>query len=155
MDRRYWDACTFLSWFNDEEDKVEKCRGVVKQAVDGKLIIVTSALTLTEVVWLKGCPRLNEDSEDTIRLFFEQEYVAVRTVDRIIAERARQLVWKYNVKPKDSIHVATALQLSIPILDTFDTGLAKLDDKLGNPRLRIGPPNIPYQGEIDFEEETR
>ena len=154
MDRRYWDACTFLSWFNDEEDRVEKCRGVVKHAEDGKLIIVTSALTLTEVVWLKGCPRLDEDSEDTIRRFFEQEYVAVRTVDRVIAEMARRLVWEFNVKPKDSIHVATALQLSIPIIDTFDDGLIALDNKLGSPRIRIGQPNIPYQGEIDFEGEA-
>ncbi|MFH1891265.1 MAG: type II toxin-antitoxin system VapC family toxin [Candidatus Zixiibacteriota bacterium] len=148
--RRYWDACTFLGWFNNESDKIGKCLGVKKLAEDGELVIVTSAITLTEVVWLKGQPKLTERSEDTIREFFEQGFIAVRSVDRNIAEEARKLIWKYNVQPKDAIHVATALQLKILDFDTFDAGLMKLDGKLGNPRLRIGKPNISFQELIEF-----
>ena len=153
--RRYWDACTFLGWFNEEKDKVEKCMGVVKLAEDGELILVTSALTLTEVVCLKGLPRLPEQSEEKLKDFFEQEFLSVRTVDRVIADKARQLVWKYNLKPKDSIHVATALQLGLSIFDTFDDDLIALDGKLGNPRLRIGHPDISYQEKMNLPQESK
>ncbi|MBU1319207.1 MAG: PIN domain-containing protein [candidate division Zixibacteria bacterium] len=152
--RRYWDACTFLGWFNNESEKIGKCLGVKKLAEDGELIIITSAITLTEVVWLKGHPRLSKESENTISEFFEQPFIAVRSVDRTIAEEARKLIWKHNVQPKDAIHVATALQLKVPDFDTFDDGLTKLDGKLGNPKLRIGHPNISYQELIDFPDEA-
>ncbi|MBW1673941.1 MAG: type II toxin-antitoxin system VapC family toxin [Deltaproteobacteria bacterium] len=149
--RRYWDSDVFLGLFNKEEDKVDKCRGVIELAEGDEIKIVTSALTLTEVVWIKGLPRLSEESEDTIRRFFEQGYIAVRPVDRVIAEDARQLIWKHGVQPKDAIHVATALELGISVLDTFDGGLHKLDGKLGNPTLRIGPPDISYQESLPLD----
>lgn len=152
--RRYWDACTFLGWFMNEPEKVGKCKGVVKLAEDGELVIVTSALTLTEVIWLKNCPKLTKDSEKIISQFFEQDFISVRTVDRVIAEHARQLVWEHNIKPKDSIHLATALQLCMSVFDTFDSSLIKLDGKLGNPRLRIGQPDVAYQEELGLAKET-
>ena len=152
MKRRYWDSCTFLSWFNEEEDKADKCKGVIKLAQDGELVIVTSALTLTEVVWLKGLPKLDETSEEKIKLFFEQDFLAVRPVDRVIADQARQLIWKFKIKPKDAIHLATAIDLHIKDMDTFDEELIKLDGKLGDPRIRIGRPDIALQEEIPFEE---
>lgn len=63
---------------------------------------------------------------------------------------ARSLIWDYNVRPKDSIHVATAIKAKVPILDTFDEGLIKLSKKIGNPPLIINPPNIPYQHDIEI-----
>lgn len=49
----------------------------------------------------------------------------VYDVDRTLAERARDVVWNYGVKPKDAIHVATALDAQVDQLDTFDEGLLK------------------------------
>ena len=151
--QRYWDSDVFLGLLNEEKDKVDKCRGVIRLAEDDKIVIVTSALTLTEVVWIKGLPRLSEKSENKIRKFFEQEYIAVRVVDRVIAEEARQLIWKHSVKPKDAIHIATAMLLNIPTLDTFDGELYKLNGKIGNPALRIGPPDISHQESMSFAKE--
>jgi len=48
--RRYWDACTFLGWLKGEDDKIAECRSVIEEAVSRKLQIVTSALTLAEVL---------------------------------------------------------------------------------------------------------
>ncbi|MCK4606783.1 MAG: type II toxin-antitoxin system VapC family toxin [candidate division Zixibacteria bacterium] len=149
--QRYWDSDVFLGLFNEEKDKVNKCKGVIRLAEDGEITIVTSALTLTEVVWIKGLPRLSEESEDKIRRFFEQGYIAVRPVDRVIAEDARQLIWKHGVQPKDAIHVATALELELSVLDTFDGELHKLDGKLGSPVLRIGPPDVSCQESLPLD----
>jgi predicted nucleic acid-binding protein len=150
--KRYWDANVFLGWFNDEPDKVDMCKGVIKLAEDGELVIVTSALTLVEVIWLRGYPKLPSESARKIKRFFEQDYLSVRTVDRVIAEAARQLIWDHNIKPKDSIHLATALSLKLKIFDTFDDDLLTLDDTFDNSIIHIGKPNISYQEELGLIE---
>jgi len=153
---RYWDANAFLGWFNDEAGRANLCENVLALAEEGKLLIVTSAITLTEVIRLEGKPRLKPEQEETIRKFFEREYIIVRNVDRVVAERARQLIWEHSfLRPKDSIHIATALELKIPILDTFDDDLLKLDGKLGNPVLRIGKPNLAYQGDLGLSKKSK
>ena len=54
-------------------------------------------------------------------------------------------MWDHSVKPKDAVHVATALHQDVPIeqLDTFDEPLMNLSGKLGSPPLKIGLPNLP------------
>ncbi len=139
-ERFYWDSCAFLAYLLPEPSRVGECNEALESAADGECIIVTSVLTLTEVVKLKGHPPLKEDQEDTIRRFFESDYIVLRQLDRFIAEDARRLVWSEGVKPKDSIHLATALKWDIPELHTYDAGLLKLNGKLGNPNLKITTP---------------
>ena len=147
--RRYWDSDCFLGWFNDERDKADACAAVIEAAEAGELEIVTSALTLTEVIKLKGHPSLPASREETIRLFFENPFLVIRNVDRQVAEYARHLIWTQPaLKPKDSIHLATALLSKVPALDTFDGGLIALDRRLGDPPLRIGHPRLERQGEL-------
>lgn len=139
-ERFYWDSCAFLAYLLPEPGRVDDCSEALESAADGECIIVTSVLTLTEVVRLKGHPPLKQDQEDTIRRFFENDYIVLRQVDRFVAEDARKLVWAKGVKPKDSIHLATALRWNIPELHTYDEKLLKLDGSLGNPGLRITTP---------------
>lgn len=143
-DRRYWDSNAFLGWLNAERDKVGKCEGVLHAAEEGSIEIVTSAITLTEVIKLKGDKPIPKDKEETIRDFFEQPWILVREVDRFVAEDARHLIWAHGIKPKDAIHLATALRLKLSVMDTFDDELIALSGKLGNPRLSIGYPNLPH-----------
>ncbi len=81
----------------------------------------------------------------------------MREVDRFIAEDARQLVWDKNVKPKDAIHLATALRQDVVLdqFDTFDHGLIKLSRALGDPPLVIGypslPPKLPFEAPDEEE----
>jgi hypothetical protein len=149
LQRRYWDADVFLGWLMDDPQKAPHCEGVLQAAADGRIQIVTSALTLTEVIRLKGKPRLPRASEDKIRAFFEHDWIVVRDVDRFLAEAARELIWTNNLRPKDAIHVATALELKLPQLDTFDKDLHKLSGRLGSPPLTISPPNLPHQPGLD------
>ena len=51
MTRRYWDTNCFLGVLKKEADKETACRAVIREAEAGKLRIVTSALTITEVLW--------------------------------------------------------------------------------------------------------
>ena len=144
-DNRYWDADVFLGYFNQEAGKVEKCEGVLKAAANKQILIVTSALTLAEVLWMKGQPKMDPAKRKRIERFFKQPYIHVINVTRRIAEDARDLVWDHKVKPKDAIHVATALVSGVSVLNTFDQGLLDLDEIVGAPPLRIEIPHEPFQ----------
>ena len=139
-ERFYWDSCAFLAYLLPEPGRVDDCSEALESAADGECIIVTSVLTLTEVVKLKGHPPLKEEQEAVIKRFFENDYIVLRQLDRFIAEDARRLIWSEGVKPKDSIHLATTLKWRIPELHTYDADLLKLDGQLGNPGLKITTP---------------
>lgn len=155
MDYRYWDTATFLGWLSEEPDKVPECKPVLDAAAAGNVIIVTSALTIPEVLWLKGHPKIPGLQAQKVEAFFKHQWIVVRELDRFIAEDARALVWNKNVKPKDAIHLATALSLQVPIdqFDTFDKGLIDLSGLLGDPPLTIGRPNLPAPLPFDEPEE--
>jgi hypothetical protein len=153
MDYRYWDSVAFIGWLAEEPDKVGICKPVIEAAEAGNVVLVTSAITLTEVIKLKGQQKLPAAQAKQIEAFFRNRWIVVRALDRFIAEDARQLVWDKNLSPKDAIHVATALRQDVTIdqFDTFDGHLIKLSGTVGDPPLVIGQPNLPQK--LPFENE--
>ena len=150
-DRRYWDANAFLGWFLGEPDKVSSCETVIRACERGECEIVTSAVTLTEVIKLKGEPPLKEADEQKIKDFFENDYILIAELTRFIGEKARHLIWKHQtLKPKDAIHLATAIDVDSPYLDTFDNGLLKLNGKLDGVLIHIGKPSLPMQADLEL-----
>ena len=128
---------------------------MIRAAEREEIHIFTSAITLTEVIKLKGKPSLKAEQEQKINRFFLNPYIQVVNVDRFLAQMARALIWEHGLHPKDSLHVATAIRFKIPYLDCYDGPMTALSGKLGNPPLKIGPPAMP-QKEFDFagSEET-
>ena len=139
-----------MAVFNKEAGRVENCQSVMYAAERGELRIVTSALTLTEVIKIKGKEALPANDEDRIKAFFEHEWIVVRDVDRFIAEQARDFIWKHKLQPYDAIHLATAYRMKLQYLDTYDrTDLGKLNGMLGSPPMAIGEPLlIAYQRDL-------
>jgi len=153
LELRYWDSNCFLRWLKKEPD-YEKCKGVIQKAEEGEIQIVTSALTIAEVIYLLPHEKITRENSNEICRFFEHEYIVFINVDRYIAELARTLLWDYEaLRHKDAIHVASALKAKSPILDTFDTYLIGLSGDIGVPPLIIGEPNIPYQEPMTYEDE--
>lgn len=149
MTYRYWDAGVFLAWLKNEQPWAAQCMPGVQEAEAGRLIIVTSALSLAETLYLiRGEKPVSKEVRQAIRDFFERDYVRLSEVDRATAERAQDVIWDYGIKPKDAIHVATALQVGeiVPIeqLDTFDGPLASFSGRIEG--LQIGQPN--YQANL-------
>lgn len=136
--RIYWDACAWISYINKEmpgpgktftEPRFDMCRETLKRAVEGDVEIVTSALTLAEV-----CKRASDDTAPGINLpaFFDQPYILLVPVDKVVATRAQnlQLAGVGKLKPPDAVHIASALVHSVSILHTFDTRILDLDKAL-------------------------
>jgi predicted nucleic acid-binding protein len=132
VERIYWDSDAFLGWLQNEPGKAEQCDGLIQRAERGDVLIVTSALTLAEVLWMRGGPRIAKEKAELVQRFFRRSYIRVHNVTRKISEGAQFLVWDHDIRPKDAIHVATALHLRVEALETFD---AQLVSKSGSVAL--------------------
>lgn len=141
-ERRYWDSDCFLAWLQNETGKADACREVLEAADEGKILLVTSALTLAEVLYLRGRRPIAKARKDIVVDFFKNDYIAVRNVTRHVAELARELVWDQGIKPKDAVHVATALEARLSLMNTFDQNLLKKSPISGNPQLVIAKPSV-------------
>lgn len=150
VEKIYWDSDCFLGHFQAEEGKAEKCDGVLQRAERGDVLIVTSALTLAEVLWMRGGPKLPKDKAELVQKFFRRSYIRVYNVTRKIAESAQGHVWDNGIKPKDAIHVATAVHLKADALETFDHHLISKSGTVGNPLLLIREPQSAEQGRLDL-----
>jgi predicted nucleic acid-binding protein len=142
IDRRYWDSDCFLAWLQSEAGKADGCREVLEAADEGKILLITSALTLAEVLYLRGGRPIPKARKDAVVDFFKNEYIAVRNVTRHIAEMARELVWDHGIRPKDAIHVATALEARLAVMNTFDENLLRKSPLVGSPQLIIAKPSV-------------
>ncbi len=117
-------------------------------------MIVTSALTITEFNKLPESKGLPEQQSRKILDFFENEYIAIRSLDRRTAEYAHELTRTHGLANADAIHAATAIVNKTPVLYTYDAvmqrrkGLLRHNLKVGNPPLRIEKPPDPDKGTL-------
>jgi predicted nucleic acid-binding protein len=146
--RRYWDANAFLGLLNGEQAKLTACQSVLDAAEQGRIVIVTSALTIAEVLHIKNEKPVPKDKRDLIKAFFKVPYISIQNVTRGIAERAQEVYWEFGVQPKDAIHVATALVYKLGVIETFDGKLLGLDGKIGQPPIIIRIPHEPGQQKL-------
>ncbi len=140
--RRLWNSSVIIGYLAGEEAVYEHCRSIIEQAERGEVEIVVSTLAAAEVAYLEGYSQ--ENSENMIREFFGRAYVIPVAVDVMLAAIARSLVSKYKddlrIKPPDAIHLATAIQLGLTILETTDADLLRFDGLEGNPAVVVRRP---------------
>lgn len=136
LPRVYWDACCWIAYIQKEmptaesgftEKRFELCAQVLKRAVDEQIEIATSSYTLAEV-----CKMPTSTTSPSINLtgFFDQPYVFLIDVNKIVGQKAQslQLSGVGNLKSQDATHIATAQIANIPIFHTFDKKLLSLDE---------------------------
>lgn len=134
--RLYWESCVFIDLLEKTPGRFEHLAPIVEEAERGGLTIVTSTLSLCEVVSLRHLSTLVDDEiEDRIRDYFENPYLYLKPVDRFVAERARSIAREYRIKPLDSVHVASAIMLQAPIMHTYDGKLLGLTQRIQGLRI--------------------
>ena len=118
------------------------CPQIIEQATRGEVEIVVSTMAATEVAYLEGLD--DRDSEAKIREFLSRGYVIPVALDVRVAATARELIRRHRgtlrLKPPDAIQLATALHLGIPILETMDRDLLRLDGVAGSPPVTVRQP---------------
>ena len=152
VSRRYWDSDVIVSWLLNEAERVEKSQGVAAEAKADRLVLVVSALTLTEVLLYRPEKHIGRENIGIVESFFRQPFIEVVQLTSQIAEEAREFVWDYNIAAKDSIHVATAIHRGVPRMDSFDEKLISRAKPLAKSHgLTVDYPDVPYAPTLEEE----
>ena len=153
----YWDACVFLSYIQQSEERIEALDAMLDDAGAGLLHIVTSVMSQVEVAYVeeeKASGQLDSRVEQAIDdLFFDNSVVTLVEYHPIIGRDARDLIRAAiqqgrSIKPMDAIHLATAKHVEAGVLYTYDDRMLKAGDLTG---IKIEEPNVLRQGRLGEE----
>lgn len=168
---RLWDSSVILAYLGGVPKAKKACELILKQGEREELILHVSTMAQSEVAFLPGYSNL--ESEDLVKEFFSRKYIKTILFDILVARESRKLIRKYRssnineqplfcptcnkrinsgLKPPDAIHLASALIWNIPILETYDPDLLKLNGKEGNPPIIIREPL--YEGTLPLPESS-
>ena len=99
---------------------------------------------------MRNAPKLPREKAELVQRFFRRSYIRVYNVSRKISEAAQVHVWDNEIRPKDAIHVATAIHLGSDALETFDANLIGKSGAVGKPLLLIREPQAAAQRSLDL-----
>jgi uncharacterized protein len=119
----YVDSNVFLYsvlYSPDSEPKAKKAKEILQKIENKKLSAATSTLTWDEVVWVatKLLGRTDGIAQGQKLLGFPN--LGFINVDEGIIAQAQTLMDKYDLSPRDSIHVASALSRKATIIISDD-----------------------------------
>lgn len=126
----YIDSNVFLYpilYTAEVEPKVKKAKEILINIESSKLRAYTSTLTWDEVVWVvRKTMGMSEAISQGQKLlgFLNLEFISV---DENILSKAQSFMTKYNLSPRDSIHIASAVdrKLNSIISDDKDIDVVK------------------------------
>ena len=112
----FWDSCVFitlLSKHNEQEwiNKQQICKNCLQEAIDGKVEIYISTVTIVEVSKTKEStvPPIPDEVKEKITKLIDQPFINVISADLARAKEARARIWEYSwLKPQDAIHLVCA-----------------------------------------------
>ena len=113
----YLDACVLLSYVNDAPGRADVVQSLLEDAEGGKVHLLTSNLSITEVAYIASDQEPNDDTDDeaTINeLWTPASPVKLAEISRLVAHEARTIIRKARVnetkrvRSADAIHLATA-----------------------------------------------
>ena len=133
---QYVDSNIFLYsvlYSPDLEPKAKKAKEILQKIENKELSAVTSTLTWDEVVWVtsKLLGRTSGITQGQKLMGFPNlEFISV---DEGIIAQAQSLMDKYNLSPRDSIHVASALNRKATIIISDDADFDQIKEIKRNP----------------------
>jgi len=120
----YIDTNVFLnSVLYDPKENVEAQKALLylQQVVRGEIKAVTSTLTWDEFVWIIKREIDRETSNQKGQEFLRFPNLIFEKVTLNIVKKAQDLLLKYSIRPRNGIHLATALINKMENFVTFDS----------------------------------
>ena len=125
----YVDANVFLNaLLYDPEDNQEARLSVdfLETIRQDSVHAITSLLTWDEFVWVIRKEMGMETARIKGREFFSFPHLRLVEITTVLITKAQEILEQYNVKPRDAIHLATALGFGASEFITFDGRLNDL-----------------------------
>jgi len=147
----YMDSCCFIDVAKydlghrdkidslaDKEEHIKACIKMLDAAKKGNLRVLTGNITISE------CQHLSGFVDEEVKRLFQSILTSGRIVrivaDSIfVAERARNLMWDYQIKMggADAHHIATALESNCAEFITSDKGILKWASEVEKLGLKV------------------
>jgi uncharacterized protein len=105
------------------QPKVKKAKEILASIENGNLPAYTSTLTWDEVVWVVKKTMGREEAVNQGKKLLGFPNLEFIAVDNSVVSRAQKLMEKYKLNPRDSIHVASALEKKVKEIISEDTEL--------------------------------
>lgn len=154
--RIYWDSCVFIALISNlmtpqAIDRRWHCQRFFDDAINGRIVIITSVVTIAEVVRAEVEPGaavvpVPQEVRQKIEDLFNEPYLQLVHNDPARSAEARDITWQFpQITFPDSLHVASAKYAQADAMHTYDghgkqTGLLTFDGRIGNPPLNISVP---------------
>mgnify|MGYP001614296624 CR=1 FL=1 len=128
MKKIYLDANIFLNAILYDDKKAESCKEIISQIINNKLQGYTSLLTWDEVVYtiqkLSGRKLSIKEGEKMLKV----PNMVFLDVNINIILKAQRLMDRYDLYPRDSIHLSSMLINNIEELASDDSDFDKLKE---------------------------
>ncbi len=106
---KYVDSNLFIYAALNDDEKGEKARDHIKDIRKGNDVAFTSVLTFDEVFWMVKREKGEENALEAGRAILEMKNLQFVDVDTSLLWNAYKLIEEHGLDPRDSIHLACAL----------------------------------------------
>lgn len=124
----YIDSNVFIYAALDAEGIGEKARALLLKVQQGEEQASSSALTFDELVWAVKKYRTVEDAVNAGEVFLNFPNLRLTLVNGELLALALNLIRKYRLDPRDSIHAATAILERAEAIVSTDTHFDKIKE---------------------------
>ncbi|MAG02279.1 VapC toxin family PIN domain ribonuclease [Candidatus Pacearchaeota archaeon] len=125
MDKKYLDANIFIQGILREDNNSKE---TLLRIAKGEFIGVTSLLSWDEITFIVRKFIGKEIAEIEGRKLFKLPNLKFVEVNRNIINKAQKIFEKYNIKPRDSIHAATAILQGCKEIISEDSDFDKVSE---------------------------
>ena len=124
----YLDANVFVYAALNREDIGDRARSLLREVQQGKLAASSSALTFDELVWAVKRHRSLKDAITAGEAFLNMPSLQLVGVNGDLLSAALELIRRYQLDPRDSIHAASALLENAEIIVSTDEHFDKVKE---------------------------
>ncbi len=122
------DAMLFVYHFEDNPEFGSRAAEIFQGAEDGRHQLVTSVLSLMEVLVIPKRHGMTTLAQRYREIFESFPNLKVLPIDEAIVETASDLRAKYNLRTPDSLHLATAIRGGADAFLSNDKALQRVNE---------------------------
>ncbi|MDO8460660.1 MAG: type II toxin-antitoxin system VapC family toxin [Nanoarchaeota archaeon] len=121
MKKIYLDSNLFLNSLLYEDEKANTCKKTILKIINKEIYGITSVLTWDEIVYVIGKNLGREIAIKEGEQFLRFPNLKFIDVNKEVILEAQKLIKIYKLKPRDAIHIATALSQNCTEIITDDS----------------------------------
>ncbi len=106
-------------------EKASRCRQFLLKIAMGRVEACTSTLTWDEVVWVVRRIVGEEQSISQGRRLLGFPNLRFLEIKEITLQMAQEIMEKYRLKPRDALHIATAIENGVKTIVSYDGDIDK------------------------------